>query len=59
MKGARSGDAEVSGVHDNYIVYRGRARARDVLTLMGIIRDKVFALKGIVLEPEIKVIGED
>jgi UDP-N-acetylmuramate dehydrogenase len=59
LKGTHSGDAEVSGVHANYIVNRGRARARDVLMLMAIIRDKVFALKGIVLEPEIKVIGED
>ena len=38
LKGTHSGDAEVSGVHANYIVNRGRARARDVLTLMAIIR---------------------
>ncbi len=59
LKGMRSGDAEVSEVHANYIINRGRARAKDVLTLMALIRDKVFAFKGIVLEPEIKVIGED
>ncbi len=59
LKGARSGDAEVSRVHANYIVNMGRARAADVLALMALVRDRVYALKGIVLEPEIKVIGED
>lgn len=59
LKGARSGDAEVSRVHANYIVNLGRARAADVLSLMALVRDRVYALKGIVLEPEIKVIGED
>lgn len=59
LKGARSGDAEVSRVHANYIVNLGRARAVDVLSLMALVRDRVYALKGIVLEPEIKVIGED
>jgi UDP-N-acetylmuramate dehydrogenase len=59
LKGERLGDAEVSRVHANYIVNLGRARAADVLALMALVRDKVYALKGIVLEPEIKVIGED
>lgn len=59
LKGARSGDAEVSGVHANYIVNLGNAMAKDVLTLMAVIRDKVFSRTGIVLEPEIKVVGED
>ncbi len=59
LKGSRSGDAEVSRVHANYIVNLGHARAADVLALMALVRDKVYALKGIVLEPEIKVIGED
>lgn len=59
LKGARMGDAEVSTVHANYIVNRGRALARDVLGLMAMIRDKVYGTSGIVLEPEIKVAGED
>ncbi|MEE9614315.1 MAG: UDP-N-acetylmuramate dehydrogenase [Thermodesulfobacteriota bacterium] len=59
LKGERVGDAQISEVHANYIVNRGRAEARDVLTLMARVRDSVYSMKGIVLEPEIKVVGEE
>ena len=59
LKGKIVGDAQVSDVHANYIVNRGHARASDVLSLMAIVRDSVYGEKGIVLEPEIKVVGED
>lgn len=59
LKGQRAGEAEVSDIHANYIVNRGRARAKDVLSLMALIRDSVYSRTGIVLEPEIKVVGED
>lgn len=59
LKGERSGGAEVSTEHANYIVNKGSATARDVLALMALIRDKVYGGEGIVLEPEIKVVGED
>ncbi|MBI5345416.1 MAG: UDP-N-acetylmuramate dehydrogenase [Deltaproteobacteria bacterium] len=59
LKGVRSCDAGVSEAHANYIVNLGNAMAKDVLTLMALIRDKVFSRTGIVLEPEIKVVGED
>jgi UDP-N-acetylmuramate dehydrogenase len=59
LKGVRSGDAQISEVHGNYIVNLGKARARDVLTLISIIRDRIYSSKGIVLEPEIKIVGED
>ncbi|MBI5235340.1 MAG: UDP-N-acetylmuramate dehydrogenase [Deltaproteobacteria bacterium] len=59
LKGERIGGAEVSEAHGNYIVNRGNARAKDVLALMALIRDRIYGTRGIVLEPEIKVIGED
>ena len=59
LKGERSGGAQVSETHANYIVNTGGAKAKDVLALMALIRDRIYSLKGIVLEPEIKVIGED
>ncbi|GMR04954.1 MAG: UDP-N-acetylmuramate dehydrogenase [Thermodesulfobacteriota bacterium] len=59
LKGIARGGAAVSEVHANYIVNRGGARAADVLSLMALIRDRVYKGTGIVLEPEIKVIGED
>ena len=37
----------------------GSGGASDVLSLMAIVRDSVYGEKGIVLEPEIKVVGED
>lgn len=59
LKGERSGGAQVSEVHANYIVNTGGARAKDVLALMALVRDRVFSSRGVVLEPELKVVGED
>lgn len=59
LKGEKVGGAEISTVHGNYIVNKDNATAKDVLTLMALIRDRVFREKGVTLEPEIKVIGED
>ncbi len=59
LKGHSCGDAEISTEHGNYIINKGSARAADVLSLMATIRDKVYSEKGVMLEPEIKVIGED
>lgn len=59
FKGKQVGGALVSEAHANYIVNSGEATAIEVLSLMAQIRDAVFSKNGIVLEPEIKVIGED
>jgi UDP-N-acetylmuramate dehydrogenase len=59
LKGYRIGDAQVSEKHANFIVNRGRARARDILALIEFTRKKVFEEKGVWLEMEIQVIGED
>lgn len=59
LKGSRIGDAQVSEQHANFIVNRGKARARDILTLVEMIREKVFKEKGVWLETEIQVVGED
>lgn len=59
LKGIRLGGAQISEVHGNYIVNLGDATAMDVLALIAMVRDKVFKIKGILLETEIKVVGED
>lgn len=59
LKGVSRGSAEVSAVHANYIINKGGAMAADVLSLMALIRDRVYKGTGVVLEPEIKVVGED
>ena len=58
MKGARVGDAEVSTMHANFIVNRGKARAADVLILIKKVRKKVEQQFGVHLELEIRIVGE-
>jgi UDP-N-acetylmuramate dehydrogenase len=59
LKGFRIGDAMVSKIHGNFIVNLGRATARDIIFLMDIIKKKVLEERGILLEPEIKIIGDE
>ena len=59
LKGARCGGAMISPRHANFIVNLGGARARDVLELMGRARDAVRRETGVLLEPEVQVVGED
>ena len=57
LKGARSGAAQVSDRHANFIINRGGASAADVAALIARIRRRVHELTGIWLEPEIRRIG--
>ena len=59
LRGTRLRDAQISDKHANFIVNLGKARARDILTLADWAREKVFEEKGVKLEMEIQVIGED
>ncbi len=59
LKGTRLRDAQISDKHANFIVNLGKARARDILTLAEWAKEKVFQEKGVKLEMEIQVIGED
>jgi UDP-N-acetylmuramate dehydrogenase len=56
LKGLSVGSAMVSKKHANFIVNRGRARTRDVLRLMGRIKEIVYERREINLEPEVKCI---
>lgn len=59
LKNVRVGGARVSSKHANFIVNEGQASARDVLALVGLIRDKVKERHGVLLEPEIRIVGEE
>jgi UDP-N-acetylmuramate dehydrogenase len=59
LKGVRVRGAQISEVHANFIVNVGGATARDVLTLVRIIREKVKADAELSLEMEVKVLGVD
>ena len=57
LKGLKVGGASVSKKHANYIVNEGGALAADVISLIGQMKDKVFAHSGIILDPEIRMLG--
>ena len=54
LKGARRGDIEVSAIHANFFLNRGRGTASDFLALMDMVREKVFENTGVLLVPEIR-----
>ena len=56
LKGARVGDAEVSVKHAGFIVNRGNATAKDVLSLEELVRKAVLEQTGISLEREVEFI---
>ena len=57
-KGWRKGNAMVSEKHANFIVNLGNAKASDIYGLLRRVQDRVQAKTGILLEPEIKLIGK-
>lgn len=58
LKGRRVGDAEVYEGHANFIVNRGHAKASDIYELIKIVEKEVLKKKGVLLEREIKLVGE-
>jgi UDP-N-acetylmuramate dehydrogenase len=59
LKGNRIGHAQVSEKHANFIVNLGGASARDIWDLIVRVQQSVLEKKGIQLELEIRVMGED
>jgi UDP-N-acetylmuramate dehydrogenase len=58
LRGKRLNGAEISSKHSNFIVNRGGASAADIIALMELTRDRVHAQFGVVLETEIRILGE-
>lgn len=58
LKGTRVGDAEVAGVHANWILNVDKARAQDVLALIELVQAAVVTKFRVKLELEVKVMGE-
>lgn len=52
------GGASVSRIHSNFIINNGFATASDILTLINDVKIRVFDRTGVLLEEEIKVLGE-
>jgi len=59
LKGTRIGGAVISDVHGNFIVNDGTATALDVLALVALIKERARNERGIELETEVEIVGED
>lgn len=58
LRGYKIGDASMSEMHCNFMINHGNATAKDLEELGDYVRDKVFTHTGIMLEWEIKRIGD-
>lgn len=59
LKGFRIGGAEVSPKHANFIINTGDATAQDIERVMAHVQAEVQRLHGILLQPEVHIVGED
>jgi UDP-N-acetylmuramate dehydrogenase len=59
LKGNQIGGAKISEKHGNFIVNLGQARASDIIALIDMVKKKVKEERGIILEKEVRIIGED
>jgi UDP-N-acetylmuramate dehydrogenase len=57
LKGERRGGAEISAQHANFIVNTGSASATDVVTLIRLMQDEVWARFGVWLRTEVQLVG--
>jgi UDP-N-acetylmuramate dehydrogenase len=58
LKGFRIGAAQVSPKHANFIVNLGDASADEVLALIEYVKRRVQAHTGLILEEEVRIVGE-
>ena len=51
------GGAQVSEKHAGFIINRSGATCSDILQLMELVRQRVLDQTGVLLEPEVKLLG--
>lgn len=59
LKGFSIGGAQVSGKHCGFIVNTGNATAKDIVDLISYIQKTVYEKTGVLLEPEVRIIGRN
>ena len=59
LKGTRRGGAVISDVHGNFIVNDENASARDILELIGLVKEKALSERQIELHTEVQIVGEE
>ena len=58
LKGLRVGGAMVSPLHAGFLINAGGATATDVIDLMKVVQETVMERFGVLLEPEVRIIGK-
>ena len=58
LRGLSLGGAQISPLHAGFIINTGEATAADIINLMEVVKNTVYDQSGIMLEPEVKIIGE-
>ncbi|MDR0880401.1 MAG: UDP-N-acetylmuramate dehydrogenase [Clostridioides sp.] len=59
LRGLSLRGAQVSEKHCGFVVNLGNARAKDILDLIFVVKSTVFNKFGVMLEEEVKILGED
>lgn len=59
LKGRRLGDVQISKKHANFMINKGQGTASDMMKLIRLVQETVQRGKGVFLETEIVVIGEE
>jgi UDP-N-acetylmuramate--alanine ligase len=59
LKGSRCGGAKVSEVHGNFLVNDRNATAAEMLELIARVQEAAFSGRGIRLETEVQIVGEE
>jgi len=59
LRGVKVGDAQVSEKHAGFLVNTGSATAADFLALIALVQRTVKEKHGVMLTPEVRIVGED
>ncbi|MEH6503161.1 MAG: UDP-N-acetylmuramate dehydrogenase [Cycloclasticus sp.] len=59
LKGRRIGGAQVAEKHANFILNTGNATAKDIESLIGLVKATVLEMQGVELQTEVRIIGEE
>ncbi len=59
LRGVKVGDAQVSEKHAGFLVNTGNATAADFLSLIALVQKTVQEKHGVLLTPEVRIVGED
>ncbi len=58
LRGFSVGDAQVSEKHCGFVINRGSATSSEIYELIQKVRDRVFENSGVLLEPEVIIMGD-